>query len=64
MQGAGSHRPVTVRGGRREPAEPGTPYVDGFVIAVPKDMIDEYEKIARDAAAVWREYGALSVFEC
>jgi len=34
------------------------------VIAVPKDMIDEYEKIARDAAAVWREYGALSVFEC
>jgi len=34
------------------------------VIAVPKDMIDEYEKIARDAAAVWREYGALSVLEC
>ena len=48
----------------REPAEPGTPYVDGFVIAVPKDSIDEYETIARDAAAVWREYGALSVFEC
>ena len=41
----------------REPAEPGTPYV-------PKDRIDEYETIARDAAAVWREYGALSVFEC
>jgi len=44
--------------------KPGTAYVDGFVIAVPKDKVDEYEKIARDAAAVWREYGALSVYEC
>lgn len=41
-----------------------TPYVDGFVIAVPKDRIDEYERIARDAAVVWREYGALQVLEC
>ncbi|MBA2566800.1 MAG: DUF1428 family protein [Thermoleophilaceae bacterium] len=39
-------------------------YVDGFVIAVDKDRIDEYEKIAREAAAVWKEYGALSVIEC
>lgn len=40
------------------------PYVDGFVIPVPKDRIGEYEKIARDAAAVWMEHGALSVAEC
>jgi uncharacterized protein YbaA (DUF1428 family) len=40
------------------------PYVDGFVIAVPMDRIDEYEKVARDAAALWREHGALSVTEC
>jgi uncharacterized protein YbaA (DUF1428 family) len=40
------------------------PYVDGFVVAVPKDRIDEYKKIAQDAAALWREYGALSVTEC
>jgi uncharacterized protein YbaA (DUF1428 family) len=40
------------------------PYVDGFVIPVRKDRIDEYEKIAREAAAVWREHGALSVTEC
>ena len=40
------------------------PYVDGFVIAVAKDRTDEYEKIARDAAEVWREHGALSVTEC
>jgi uncharacterized protein YbaA (DUF1428 family) len=40
------------------------PYVDGFVIPVRKDRIDEYEKIAREAAVVWREHGALSVTEC
>ena len=44
--------------------EAATPYVDGFVIAVPRDRIDEYERIARDAAAVWREHGALGVAEC
>ena len=40
------------------------PYVDGFVIAVPKDRIDEYKKIARSAGKVWKEYGALSYVEC
>jgi uncharacterized protein YbaA (DUF1428 family) len=40
------------------------PYVDGFVVPVPKDRIDEYEKVAREAAEVWREHGALSVTEC
>jgi uncharacterized protein YbaA (DUF1428 family) len=39
-------------------------YVDGFVVPVPKDRIDEYETVAREAAEVWREYGALSVTEC
>ena len=39
-------------------------YVDGFVIPVPRDRVAEYEKIARDAAAVWLEHGALSVTEC
>jgi uncharacterized protein YbaA (DUF1428 family) len=39
-------------------------YVDGFVVAVPKDRIDDYEKLASDAADVWREHGALSVMEC
>jgi uncharacterized protein YbaA (DUF1428 family) len=40
------------------------PYVDGFVLAVPKDRVDEYEKIAREAGEVWCEYGALSFVEC
>ena len=39
-------------------------YVDGFVMVVAKDRIDEYEKIAREAGEVWKEYGALSVMEC
>jgi len=39
-------------------------YVDGFVVPVPRDRVAEYEKIARDAAAVWLEHGALSVTEC
>jgi uncharacterized protein YbaA (DUF1428 family) len=39
-------------------------YVDGFVVPVPKDRIDEYEKVAREAADVWREFGALSFTEC
>ncbi|MBA2566600.1 MAG: DUF1428 family protein [Thermoleophilaceae bacterium] len=40
------------------------PYVDGFVIAVQKDRVDEYEKIAREAGELWKEHGALSVSEC
>jgi uncharacterized protein YbaA (DUF1428 family) len=38
-------------------------YVDGFVIAVQKDRIDEYQTIARQAAEVWMEHGALGVAE-
>ncbi len=40
------------------------PYVDGFLVPVKRDRIEEYEKMAREAAEVWREYGALSVTEC
>ena len=39
-------------------------YVDGFVIAVQKDRVDEYEEIARQAGELWKEHGALSVSEC
>jgi uncharacterized protein YbaA (DUF1428 family) len=43
--------------------ETTTAYVDGFVIAVPRDRIEDYERIAHEAAAVWREHGALRVVE-
>jgi uncharacterized protein YbaA (DUF1428 family) len=39
-------------------------YVDGFVIAVPKDNLDAYRKMARQAGDVWKEYGALAYVEC
>ena len=40
------------------------PYVDGFVVAVPKDKIEAYEALARTAGAIWKEYGALAFVEC
>ena len=40
------------------------PYVDGFVLAVPKKNLEAYKEMARTAGAVWKEYGALSYVEC
>ena len=40
------------------------PYVDGFIVAVPKKNIDAYKKLARKAGKIWREYGALAFREC
>ena len=40
------------------------PYVDGFVVAVPKDNIDAYKALARKAGDVWKEFGALAYVEC
>lgn len=39
-------------------------YVDGFVLAVPKDKLDEYREIASKAGKLWREHGALDYKEC
>jgi len=39
-------------------------YVDGFVIAVPRQNLAAYRKLARIACQVWREYGALDYKEC
>ena len=39
-------------------------YVDGFVVAVPKNKIDEYRKVSRKAGKIWREHGALEYREC
>lgn len=40
------------------------PYVDGFVLAVPKDKVEAYKKVAARAGEVWMEHGALSYVEC
>jgi uncharacterized protein YbaA (DUF1428 family) len=39
-------------------------YVDGFVLAVSEDRIDDYKKLARKAGKIWMEYGALQYVEC
>ena len=39
-------------------------YIDGFVLPVPKKNIEAYRKIAKKAAQVWMEYGALEYREC
>jgi len=40
------------------------PYVDGFVVAVPKKNVDAYRSLAKKAGKIWREYGALEFREC
>jgi uncharacterized protein YbaA (DUF1428 family) len=40
------------------------PYVDGYVVPVPKKKVDAYRRMARKAGKIWREHGALEVREC
>jgi uncharacterized protein YbaA (DUF1428 family) len=40
------------------------PYVDGFVLAVPKKNLGAYRQMARKAGRIWREHGALEFREC
>lgn len=39
-------------------------YVDGFVLPLPKDKIEEYRKMAEFAGKLWMEHGALAYREC
>ncbi len=39
-------------------------YVDGFIVPVPKKNVEAYRRIARKAAKVWRDHGALDYKEC
>jgi uncharacterized protein YbaA (DUF1428 family) len=39
-------------------------YVDGFIIAVPKENQEKYRKLAAMAAPIFREHGATRVVEC
>ncbi len=38
-------------------------YVDGFIIAVPKDKLEAYKALAQKGGSIWKEYGALSYVE-
>jgi uncharacterized protein YbaA (DUF1428 family) len=40
------------------------PYVDGYVVPVPKKKVDAYRRMALKAGKIWREHGALEFREC
>lgn len=40
------------------------PYVDGFVLAIKKDKLDAYKKMATLGGKVWMKHGALAYYEC
>ena len=40
------------------------PYVDGFVVPVPKKQVQAYKRLAQKASTIWKEYGALEFREC
>lgn len=39
-------------------------YVDGFLLVVPKDKKEEYQKMAEGGRDSWMKHGALAYFEC
>ena len=39
-------------------------YVDGFVLVVPKDKVEEYKKMAEVGRNSWMKHGALGYYEC
>lgn len=39
-------------------------YVDGFVLVVPKDKVEEYKKMATEGKETWMRHGALAYYEC
>lgn len=40
------------------------PYVDGYVLPIRKDKVEEYKKMAELGGKIWTKHGALAYFEC
>ena len=40
------------------------PYVDGFLLPVPKKNVKLYRRMAQQAGKIWRKHGALEFREC
>lgn len=38
-------------------------YIDGFILPIPSEYLDEYRKVAEQIAGIWKEYGATAYFE-
>jgi len=39
-------------------------YVDGFVIPVPRERLEDYKTLARLCATVWKDHGPITSVEC
>jgi uncharacterized protein YbaA (DUF1428 family) len=40
------------------------PYIDGFVVPVPKRNLKAYRILSTKAGKIWREHGAIDYWEC
>ena len=38
-------------------------YIDGFVLPIPRDRVNEYQRVAEAVAEIWKEHGALDYRE-
>jgi uncharacterized protein YbaA (DUF1428 family) len=38
-------------------------YIDGFVLPIPRDRLNQYKGVAEAVAEIWKEHGALDYFE-
>ena len=38
-------------------------YIDGFVLPVPRDRLNEYKRVVEAVAEIWKEHGALAYCE-
>ena len=38
-------------------------YIDGFVLPIQRDRLDEYKRLAEEVAEIWKEHGALDYWE-
>ncbi len=38
-------------------------YIDGFVLPIPRDCLDEYKRLVEAVAEIWKEHGALDYRE-
>ncbi len=38
-------------------------YIDGFVLPIPRDRLDDYRRLVEAVAEIWKEHGALDYSE-
>jgi len=56
--------PLQVQGNLQPPKEKKMDhYIDGFVIPISRDHVDDYKKVAQAVAAIYKEHGAIEYLE-